>query len=80
MTLFYMGFPRLEKFDIRSLRRQAKIAGTISCGPAQKRYPAQLSLTTLTCIFAAVQSGLVGIICEHHKLKMVSYAQHLGSM
>ncbi|XP_057852567.2 WAT1-related protein At1g21890 [Cryptomeria japonica] len=124
ITFVMATFVRLERFDIRTLRGKAKLAGTIVCvsgamimtfykgpsfrmssssahetsnpksvnnnmalgsilvyggitawsawiafqGPVIKRYPAYLSLTTLTCLFAAVQSGLVGIICERNKL------------
>ncbi|KAH9329003.1 hypothetical protein KI387_001111, partial [Taxus chinensis] len=123
---------RLEKFDFRSLRGRAKIAGTIVCvsgamimtfykgpslrisshsahktpnyntpsssktvynnmvlgsilvyggivtwsawiafqAPVIKRYPVHLSLTTLTCILSAMQSGLAGMIYEHNNWKV----------
>jgi len=32
-----------------------------------KRYPAQLSLTALTSLIGAVESALVGVICDHNK-------------
>ncbi|KAH9329001.1 hypothetical protein KI387_001109, partial [Taxus chinensis] len=39
-------------------------------GPVMKKYPPQLSLTTLTCIFGSLQSGIIGLIVEHNKFKI----------
>lgn len=35
--------------------------------PVLKRYPAQLSLTALSCLFGSLQSGLIGALWEYKK-------------
>ena len=46
--------------------------------PVLKRYPAQLSLTTIACLFGSLQSGLIAVIWEHKKSDIWAIRWNVG--
>jgi drug/metabolite transporter (DMT)-like permease len=60
----------------------ASIVSWSSCivfqAPVLKRYPAQLSLTTIACLFGSLQSGLIAVIWEHKKSDIWAIRWNVG--
>ncbi|KAL5149730.1 WAT1-related protein [Glycine soja] len=64
MQILALGFLELERVKLKELRSQAKVIGTLSM--AVKKYPAELSLSTLICMAGALQSAVVAVIADHN--------------